>query len=95
MFFSGTYVGRHDNMRGAAVHDPCAVMALTHPHLFQRALRHVVVETTGDHTRGMTLIDERRLLEREPPNCEVLTSLDGDAAFDVIVQAIAGFTAPA
>jgi inosine-uridine nucleoside N-ribohydrolase len=93
VFFSSAYVGRHDNMRGAAVHDPCAVMALTHPHLFERAQRRVVVETSGRHTRGMTLIDERHLLERPEPNCDVLTSVDADAAFDVVVQSIASFSA--
>lgn len=93
VFFSNAYVGNHDNMRGAAVHDPCAVMALTHPHLFQRAERHVAVETRGRHTVGMTLIDVRTLLERPDPNCAVLTSLDADAAFDVVVQAIASFSA--
>ncbi len=91
VFFSGTYVERSDNLRGAPVHDPCAVMALTHPHLFQHAQRHVVVETSGVHTRGMTLIDERHLIERPAPNCDVLASLDADAAFDVIVQAVASF----
>ena len=92
VFFSGTYIDRHDNMRGAAVHDPCAVMALTHPHLFQRAQRHVVVETRGKHTRGMTLIDERHLLERETPNCDVLTGIDADAAFAVVVDAVGSFS---
>ena len=38
-FFSGTYVSRHEDMRGAAVHDPCAVMALTHPELFTAIAR--------------------------------------------------------
>ncbi len=92
VFFSSNYVERHDHMRGAAVHDPCAVMALTHPHLFQRVQRHVTIETHGTHTRGMTVIDQRRLLERPTPNCEVLSELDSDAAFDVIVQAIAAFS---
>jgi inosine-uridine nucleoside N-ribohydrolase len=91
VFFSDTYVGRHDNMRGAAVHDPCAVMALTHPQLFVHAERHVVVETGGEHTRGMTLIDQRHLLERPAPNCDVLQSVDADAAFQVIVDAIESF----
>jgi inosine-uridine nucleoside N-ribohydrolase len=92
VFFSGTYIDRHDNMIGAPVHDPCAVMALTHPYLFERAQRHVVVETQGEHTAGMTLVDQRHLLERPAPNCEVLVGLDADAAFDVIVQAIASFS---
>jgi len=93
VFFSNAYVGNHDNMRGAAVHDPCAVMALTHPHLFERAERHVVVETRGRHTVGMTLIDSRRLIDRPDPNCAVLTTVDADAAFDVVVQSIASFSA--
>ena len=79
-------------MGGAAVHDPLAVMALTHPQLFTTVSRHVVIETVGEYTRGMTLIDTRTLIERKPPNCEVLTHVDADAAFDVVVQAIASFS---
>src|SRR5262249_29688880 len=47
-FFSGTYVSRHRDIRGAAVHDPCAVMALTHPELFTRVDSHVTIELGGD-----------------------------------------------
>ena len=92
VFFSGTYVERSDNLRGAPVHDPCAVLALTHPELFQRVQRHVQVETAGTLTRGMTLIDERGLRERMEPNCDVQIGLDADAAFDVIVRAIGSFS---
>jgi inosine-uridine nucleoside N-ribohydrolase len=92
VFFSGTYVQRSDNLRGAPVHDPCAVLALTHPHLFERVERHVQIETQGVHTRGMTLIDERGLRERAAPNCTVQIGIDADAAFDVIVRAIASFS---
>ncbi|CAB4888751.1 unannotated protein [freshwater metagenome] len=91
-FFSHTYTTRHDDMGGAAVHDPIAVMALTHPDLFTRVARHVVIETRGEHTRGMTLIDQRALIERHPPNCDVLTHVDDDAAFAVITEAIAAFS---
>jgi inosine-uridine nucleoside N-ribohydrolase len=92
VFFSGTYVARHDDMAGAAVHDPVAVMALTHPHLFTAAEHHVAVETTGALTRGMTVIDRRSLLDRLEPNTTVLTSIDAAAGFDVIVEAIAHFS---
>ncbi len=91
VFFSGTYVTRSDNLTGAPVHDPCAVLALTHPHLFDMISRHVVVEIHGRHTRGMTLIDQRNLIERPGPTCDVAAVIDSDAAFDVIVQAIASF----
>ena len=92
VFFSGTYVERSDNLRGAPVHDPCAVLALTHPQLFERVQRRIEVETTGVLTRGMTVIDERHLRERLDPNCDLQIGLDADAAFDVVVQAIASFS---
>ena len=79
-------------MRGAALHDPLAVLAVTHPELFDRHDRHVVVETIGEHTAGMTVIDERLLLDRAAPNCEVLVDVDADAAFAVIVEAIRAST---
>ena len=90
-FFSGTYIGRHDDIAGAAVHDPCAVLALTHPDCSSASDRHVAVETTGELTRGMTVIDRRTLSERPPPNCDVLTTIDADAAWAVIVDAVASF----
>jgi inosine-uridine nucleoside N-ribohydrolase len=91
-FFSSTYISRHDSMTGAAVHDPCAVLALTHPGLFERVARHVAIETSGALTRGMTVVDRRTLIERPPPNCDVLTQVDADAAFGVILDAIASFS---
>jgi inosine-uridine nucleoside N-ribohydrolase len=91
-FFSGTYVSRHENMRGAAVHDPLAVIALTHPHLFTRMFSHVVIETAGEHTRGMTVIDQRTLVDRPEPNCDRLTNVDGDAAWAIVTEAIAHFS---
>ena len=91
-FFTGTYVSRHENMRGAAVHDPLAVLALTHPGLFTRSFAHVAIETAGEHTRGMTVIDQRTLIDRPEPNCDRLTSVDGEAAWDVLLEAIGHFS---
>ena len=91
-FFSGTYRSRHHHIGGAAVHDPCAVLALTHPHVFQRRLAHVAVETAGTLTTGMTLVDRRDLKEVPDPNCDMLTGLDADAAWRLVVEAIAHFS---
>ena len=87
-FFAGTYTRRHDHMVGAALHDPLAVLALTHRELFTSSERHVAVETHGELTRGMTVIDRRDLKERPAPNCTVLESVDSDAAWRLIVDAI-------
>lgn len=91
-YFSEGYVRRHQNMAGAAVHDPCAVMALTHPELFTRRAAHVVVETAGEHTRGMTVIDRRTLVERPAASCDVVWEADADAAFSVMTEAIRHFS---
>jgi inosine-uridine nucleoside N-ribohydrolase len=91
-FFRTRYVARHEDMGGGAVHDPCAVLALTHPELFTRRDAHVVVETRGEHTRGMTVIDQRRLLERASPNCAVQTTVDADGGFDVVIDAFGHFS---
>ena len=91
-FFSGTYRSRHHHIAGAPVHDPCAVMALTHPHLFTRQPAHVEIETSGRHTVGMTVIDRRDLKEVPEPNCDLLSGIDADAAWQVVVEAIARFS---
>lgn len=91
-FFSGTYMRRHHHLDGAPVHDPCAVLCLTHPHLFGRHASHVTIETAGNLTRGMTVIDQRSLREVLPPNCDRLTTIDADAAFAIVIEAIASFS---
>lgn len=87
-FFAGRYVARHDDMAGAALHDPLAVLALTNPELFSGADRHVSIETSGNHTRGMTAIDRRALVERPAPNCHVLGHVDSEAAWNVVIESI-------
>jgi inosine-uridine nucleoside N-ribohydrolase len=79
-------------MQGAAVHDPLAVMCLTHPHLFGWRDAHVMVETHGELTRGMTVIDNRGLVERLPPNCALPVSVDADAGFALVKEAIAHYS---
>jgi inosine-uridine nucleoside N-ribohydrolase len=92
-FFSSTYRALHDDIAGAPIHDPLAVLALTAPELFERRRRHVAVETGGLLTRGMTVIDERRLRSRPAPNCDVLVGVDADAAFERVAAAVAAFPA--
>jgi len=48
--------------------------------------------TRGEHTRGMTLIDERQLKERPAPNCTVQTRVDADAGFEIVIEAIRHFS---
>ena len=76
-------------LRSAALHDPCAVLAVTHPELLETRPRPVQVELEGRLTRGMTVVDERML--RPPPaaNAKVAYSIDAEGALDLVVEALA------
>ena len=74
----------------APMHDPCAVLAVTHPELFTFGARHVDVETSGDLTRGMTVADERPGTDATP-NCEVAYSIDAAPALELIVNAVCSY----
>lgn len=75
------------------LHDPVALLALTHPHLFQAQRAPIAVETGGVRSRGATIVD-RRLVTAEgtrPADAAVTTewvhTVDGAAAVDLIVEA--------
>ncbi len=79
---------RRTGQTEVALHDPCAVMAITHPELFSFGARHVVVELVGEHTRGMTLVDERGYAS-ERANCEVAYHIDRDRAMELFLASVA------
>ena len=89
-FFAGTYLEVTGSV-GGPLHDPCAVMALSHPELFEREALHVVIELRGEHTRGMTLADRRGPHKSAPANVEVLTRIDDGAAFELLHDTVASY----
>ena len=84
----------HDRMgawtgtREAALHDPCAVLAVTHPHLVASQPRHVAVETRGELTRGMTVVDERRSRKPRPATTRVGYQIDAEASMALVLDAL-------
>jgi len=93
-FFLHAYE-RRSGRPSAPMHDPCAVLALTDPELFEREALSVTVELRGEHTRGMTLCDQRETERRAAPNVEVLTSIDAPAAWARLHGALAAYGAAA
>lgn len=71
----------------APLFDPCAVLALTHPELFDMRRQHVVVETLGRHTRGMTLADLRPWADPAAANITVVETAAASCV-EVILDAI-------
>jgi inosine-uridine nucleoside N-ribohydrolase len=73
----------------AALHDPCAILAVTHPELFEFASRPIAVALADPLTRGMTVVDERYSGRRGPHQVEVAYHIQVERAFDLMVEALA------
>lgn len=73
--------------RATAMHDPCAVLAVTHPELFEMAPRPVGVEVDGALTRGMTVVDERPV-RLAPATAKVAYRIDAPRAMALVRGAL-------
>jgi len=60
-------------LSGGSLHDPCAVAWLIDSSLISSEMLHVDIELKGEHTRGMTVCDQRNL---KPPTAN-LSEKDG------------------
>ena len=94
LFAAEVFEQLHDRMeqligrRDAPLHDPCAVLAVTHPELLETRPRHVAVELDGALTRGMTVVDERNLPGEQPVNMQVAYRIDAPAALAAVLDAL-------
>lgn len=73
---------------GAPLHDPCALVWLTHPHLFTARPAAVTIDLGPGPGRGRTVID-RWGSTGAPANATVLETLDADAFFAILGQRLA------
>ena len=89
-FYLMSYQKRTRGQR-VPLHDPCAVLAITHPELFEFELRNVAVETEGAHTRGMTVVDQRGWGD-QPLNCEVAYKIDRDRGMQIFLETMSTYT---
>ena len=82
----------HKNLgyEGAPMHDPCAVMVLLHPEIFEMKSMYVAVDTEGEYTRGATVPDRFGHLGKEP-NAEVVMGLDLPKFTEYLVKAVSMF----
>jgi len=86
-FYTVFHLAEEDVTDGP-VHDPCAVLAVTHPELFTLEARSIQVELAGTHTRGMTLVDERGPRASAEANCRVAYGVDADAVIALVMEAV-------
>lgn len=86
------YCRWHEDRTGdpfGAMHDPCAVLAVSHPELFVHRPRHVAVELSGTLTRGMTVVDERPGDDGEPANASVAYEVEAGTVVELVLEATA------
>lgn len=90
----------HDRMlaltgeAAAALHDPCAVLAVTHPELFEFAVRPIAVALEDPLTRGMTVVDERHAGRNDPHQVQVAYKINTEQAFTLLLEALAADPVP-
>ena len=77
---------------GGPLHDPTVTAYLLKPELF--AGRQVNVEISCDAlTRGMTVVDWNAVTDR-PKNALVLTEIDAEGYFDLVIERLAAAACP-
>jgi inosine-uridine nucleoside N-ribohydrolase len=72
---------------GIFMHDVVALAAVIHPELFERSSVAADVETTGDLTMGMLVIDRRQATAAKH-NADLLTACDTAAVIDCVIRGL-------
>lgn len=73
------------------VHDVCCVAYLIDPSIFTTKLLRVDIETKGEHSYGMTLIDFYGVTGKKP-NVNVALQLEQDAFWNLLYQTFKSFS---
>lgn len=85
-FFSDTYFHVF-GFNGAPIHDACAIAYVNDPSVFTTIKRRVDIETKGEFTYGMTVVDLYKVTGREP-NVEVADKLDQEKFWTMLCEAL-------
>ena len=102
--FYRTSLMRVFGLKGASLHDPCAVAVLIDPSIFVMQPMHVEIELKGEFTRGMTVCDYRHrrltsdnlqgkdaVIRGKKPNAEVAVAIDKERFFDLLIDTLASY----
>jgi purine nucleosidase len=74
--------------RGKALHDPCAIAYLLRPDLFRGRGVNVAIETQGQLTLGMTVVDWWGVTGRKP-NVRFMNRVDAHGFYDLLTERLA------
>lgn len=85
-FFARFHAERY-GWDGSPIHDAVAVAHLAAPGLVETRRYHVDVETTGELTRGRTVVDDRGV-PGPPPNVDVAVTIDRRRFVELLIEAV-------
>lgn len=92
--FAADLLERYDRLGTAAqvtglgaLHDPCAVLAVSNPEWFGFVPRRIDIELDGRLTRGMTVVDARARVTAAEQNALMGCTVDADRVMRMIVTA--------
>jgi pyrimidine-specific ribonucleoside hydrolase len=71
--------------RGALMYDPLTIFYLLQPASCRIAEQNVLIETKGEITRGMTVVDRRKISDGMKPNATVVTNIKSQDFLDCFV----------
>jgi purine nucleosidase/pyrimidine-specific ribonucleoside hydrolase len=67
---------------GIALHDPCPIMYLIHPEIFEINEYKVDIEIKGELTYGQTVVDLFKVTNNKP-NAKVMTKVNSEHFFEI------------
>ena len=85
-FYRRSHAARHGSA-DVPLYDPCVTAYLLRPEIFGGRAVQVQVETASEATLGMTVVDWRGKTGAAP-NCTVMTEIDADAFFELLIERI-------
>jgi inosine-uridine nucleoside N-ribohydrolase len=78
--------------KGALMYDPLTVFYLLQPGSCRTSQRHVLIETKGEVTRGMTVVDNRPVTDGLEPNTTIVTYIESDDFIERFITAMNNLT---
>lgn len=86
-FFAQYHKDPKWELKGAPLHDPCTIAWLLQPDLFRTLDCWVGIETKGELTQGMTVVD-RYHLSGNPTNAKVLLDVDREGFVELLIGSL-------
>src|SRR5699024_4747962 len=89
IFFAETYKD-HFGFPGGPIHDACTTMYLINPDMFTFENVNVTIETKGEATYGMTVVDLLKTTGK-PENVKFATGVDTETFWNIFQDILASY----